>query len=208
MSYVRLRSLRAPKGYSQEFLVKYPWSIMISFWVMGVGAWTPITLYFSTAEYSIDVDIEPRYVFSLINIISWFLPLVSTGYLSLIILKILIERERKKKKNNKSKITVSIINSIKTPIQEFSHDEGSLTNEMSSPNKAVSARKKIEEFFRFSAQTKFSFIIFSYWLQWIMPCVLTVISPCNCIAGGVNGIVYWLTYTVKIYLFELLKRIN
>ena len=36
MSYVRLRSIRSPKAYSNEILCKKPWLVMICFWATGI----------------------------------------------------------------------------------------------------------------------------------------------------------------------------
>lgn len=44
MSYVRLRSIKAPKSYEREILIRHPWRIMISFWAIGLGFWVSYIL--------------------------------------------------------------------------------------------------------------------------------------------------------------------
>lgn len=44
MSYVRLRSIQAPKTYDLEILIKHPWRVMIGFWAFGLGVWVSFLL--------------------------------------------------------------------------------------------------------------------------------------------------------------------
>ena len=49
---------------------------------------------------------------------------------------------------------------------------------------------------RLSASVKFQILIFTYWIQWFIPCILEIIQPFNCISIQLSSIFYWLTYTV------------
>ena len=182
MSYVRIRSLRSPKGYTSEQLIKRPWMVMGSFWIMGIIAWTPITFGFSTKDFAIDVDYSPFFLVTIFNLISWFSVLLLTLLLSIIIIKELYLRKKKRNElfyNRSASV--------------------SITNGNSSLNTNESFRSRRSRFrIRFDFQTKFYLIIFSYWIQWIIPCILTLLQPCFCVSPLISNYIYWLTYTVSI----------
>lgn len=128
--------------------------------------------------FAIEADIQPEYFGSIMNIIMWFTPLFSILFVSLYIMWCL--HIIMKKKPTKSHST--------------SEMNSELTESLSFWRKTLKRILAI----RVSAQTKFSIIIFSYWFQWVPPCILTIWNPlCNhCIQGPVADAIYWLTFTV------------
>lgn len=53
--------------------------------------------------------------------------------------------------------------------------------------------------FKMGAQTKLTIIIATYWTQWTLPCLITLIDPiCNCVSDEASTAIYWLTYTVTL----------
>ena len=142
MSYVRIRSLRSPKGYTSEPLIKRPWMVMASFWVMGLLAWTPITFIFSTKDYNIKVNYTPFYLVTIFNLVSWFSVLLLIFSLSIIIIKELHLRKKIK--------------------QELKNDKRN--SEIASHSHPVTTIKKRTNKFtlHFDFQTKFYLIFFNY----------------------------------------------
>jgi hypothetical protein len=179
MSYVRIRSLRSPRGYTSELLIKKPWMIMAIFWVLGLLAWTPITFIFSTKDYNIDVNYSPFYLVTIFRLVSWLSVLLLILSLSIIIIKELQLRKKIK--------------------QELTHKNKSSIASISCP--VTSLKKHNSKFMlHFGFQTKFYLIIFSFWIQWFIPCVLSLLQPCDCIPTIFTNYIYWLTYTVFYYI--------
>ena len=67
-----------------------------------------------------------------------------------------------------------------------------------------SKKLRLKKVFRFKPQTIFLIIISTFWLQWIPPCILTLIQPiCNdCINIDLYNDIYWLTYTVRNFIIK------
>jgi len=181
MSYVRIRSFRSPRGYTSEFLIKKPWMVMTSFWIIGILVWTPITFAFSTKDFTVDVNYMPYYLITIFNFISWCSILLLTLFLSIIVIHELSIRKRKRQELLDFKSA-----SLNAPI---GNSIALRTNGSFRPRK----RFRI----RFDFQKKFYLIIFSFWTQWIIPCFVTLLQPCNCVPEIVSNSIYWLTYTVS-----------
>lgn len=112
----------------------------------------------------------------------WFTPLFSIIVVSVYIMWCLHVILQNKKKNQ-------------GPAKKVAKKSlSTLESELDWKKRLLSKIKK----FKISAQTKFTIIILSYWLQWIAPCLLTIANPmCNhCINGPVADAIYWLTFTV------------
>ena len=126
--------------------------------------------------YDIEADFNPPWISSILNFIMWFVPLIVILYLSLHVMWCLrqIMKNKKQTKGGGHKKTTD--NESQTLIQKL------ITLIFKS---------------RLSAQTKFSIIIFSYWFQWIPPCILTIINPIcdHCIQGAFAKTIYWLTFS-------------
>ena len=154
--------------------------VMASFWVLGLLAWIPITFIFSTKDYNIEVNYIPFYLATIFNLVSWFSVLLLILLLSIIIIKELHLRKKIK--------------------QELKNDKRN--SEIASHLHPLTTIKKRTNKFtlHFDFQTKFYLIIFSFWIQWFIPCVLSLLQPCDCIPTLVTNYIYWLTYTVVYYI--------
>jgi len=175
MSYIRLRSIQSPKHYSNEFLIKSPVLMMLSFWAVSLLTWFIIVLVIGLNEFSLSVafDGKTQYIQFVIYFIGWFSPLMLILIFSIQIIKYLILKSQRTS-NQRQMINTSTTGSNNTKF-----------------NKRL---------FRFKPQTIFLIIISTYWLQWIPPCILTFAQNIcnNCINIDLYNDVYWLTYTVSI----------
>ena len=193
MSWVRLRSIQAPKAYQSEFLIKRPILMMICFWTFGLSIWIPTTFIYGTVDFTTDVNFNPSYIKVIYNIVLWFIPLFSILIVASYIIYILEMRERRKKSmsnaSSKGNFTVTFLN---TQI-------ASTTSEL----KPSTYRKIFKYLYRFrlSGQAKFTIIIWTYWFEWAPPCVVTILNPlCDfCVPSDVTAVIYWLTYTVCLF---------
>lgn len=186
MSYVRIRSLEAPKSYLDEFLIRHPVYIMISFWVMGLTTWIPVVYVYGVKEYSLDINYgDENYALKIsLNIITWLIPLLLILIISIKIVYFLNMRKRN-----------AIV--MRAPKKSTIYSGNATTTTIS---RETWNRRLFKACFnyRFSAQTKFMIIISTYWLQWILPCLLTIINPIcgECIPQDIYLAIYWTTFTV------------
>ena len=149
---------------------------MASFWILGIIAWTPITFIFSTKDFAVDVNYSPFFLVTIFNLVSWFSILVLILSLSIIIIK-----ELHLRKKIKQELRNRAIASISRPVTSLKKHNSELM-------------------LHFGFQTKFYLIIFSFWIQWFIPCALSLLQPCNCIPSTLTNYIYWLTYTVVYYI--------
>ena len=143
------------------------------------------------ADYSTNVMYSPDYIGSVFNFFTWLLPLLAIAVLSLEIMRQMSVRSHKK--DIMSKRGIAVISTTMTD-----RTDGATTS-TSGVNKALASLKKHSKLsnFRLRPTTKFQIIILSYWFQWIIPCILTVLQPCQCVPNSIYTIFYWLTYTVS-----------
>ena len=137
-------------------------------------------------DYTTSVNYTPEYLGSLFNAFTWLLPMILNAIFALEVMRELNIRHKKK----------TFLSSMSRLAASSSFQQNATSNEDS---QVIEPRKsKFKDFkqfvttFRPKPSTKFQIIIFSYWLQWIIPCVLTVIQPCNCIPYIVSYNIYWL----------------
>ena len=96
-TYARLRSIMNPQGYKYEILLKKPYLVMGCFWTFGLSIWIPIVFGYGIVDYTNSVNIQPAYVGSIVNLITWFTPLVAIFLLSLVVyIKLIIVINRTK----------------------------------------------------------------------------------------------------------------
>lgn len=119
MSYVRLRSIKSPKLYSKEFLLRHPYSMMLFFWAITLPIWLQVAFYYKTCSFTTHINYHPHFVQSVINFFMWLLLLILVIGISLYIIYFLIVNKVKKKSirnkslfrmlfNPKSKFTIII----------------------------------------------------------------------------------------------------
>ena len=161
MSYARLRGIQAPATFSDEFLMKRSEIVMLSLWLIGFTIFTINELIFGMIEYTSSIDYKPEYIKSIMNISTWFIPVMLIAIFSM---QVFVELKKRDKKKNENKI-----------------------------------KYKIKKNFHLSATVKFQILLFTYWIQWFIPCIVDTIQPCNCISDSVSSAIYWLTYSVFIY---------
>ena len=165
LCWSRLRSIQNPKNFHQEILLKHPAITMLLIWLISLLIWIPQVLVFGLIEYSLELNIDSVGLNLTNTILFWFLPLLGILVVScLIFVYLKISQKRKQKFSN------------------FKSNES---------NKSV-----FECLFHYhlSPQTVFTFIMLLYWIQWIIPCLvsLLIMIPNDQIITQV----YWLTYTV------------
>lgn len=134
--------------------------------------------------YSIETDYQPLYLGGILNLFTWFLPLLIIVVLSLYTMW-----------------EIRVI--IKNKTQHLSHSSSQViaANEARTSGKRLFWwRRKFNRLktMRLSVQLRFTIIIFSYVSQWIPPCILTITNMfCgHCIVGTAVHLIYWLTFTV------------
>ena len=168
MTYVRLRSIQAPKNYKNEYVIKNPIKIMIGIWAFGLGFWTPIVIHFGISEYSCDPNLAPFYLTSILNFFLWFTPLFAILVLSIQILYILHAR---------SKIPRST--GVKASRYEPSHINGTynnsrtyLSNTNTFSSSLINFRQALKlrlEKYRMGAQGKFFIIVSFFFIKFRPP---------------------------------------
>lgn len=120
MTYARYRSIHAPFTYLKERLFKYPNLLISSIWLFGCLIWF-ITVYFSgTFPYSSHVKFNPNILQFVINLFMWFLPLLGT-YILGVLITIKLQKVQKVKKTlaSHSHHDVSILRAIFHPKARF-----------------------------------------------------------------------------------------
>jgi hypothetical protein len=198
MSYIRLRSIQSPKHYSNEFLIKSPVLMMLSFWVVSLLTWFIIVLVIGLNEFSLSVafDRKTQYIQFVIYFIGWFSPLMLILIFSIQIIKYLII------KSKRTSVQRQMINNSRD-LMTITNNPTIDTNKTSIND---SKKLRLEKFFRFKPQTIFLIIISTFWLQWIPPCILTLAQNIcnNCINIDLYNDIYWLTYTVRNFIIKFL----
>ena len=63
--------------------------------------------------------------------------------------------------------------------------------------KHASKKKSI---FHLSSHSRFQLMMFFYWFQWFIPCIVDMLAPCNCVSATASYTIYWLTYSVSLYM--------
>jgi hypothetical protein len=196
MSYIRLRSIQSPRHYSNEFLIKSPALMMLSFWAVSLLTWFIIVVIIGLNEFSLSVafDEKTRYIQFAIYFIGWFLPLMLILIFSIQIIKYLVLKSQRttnqRQMINNSRDLMTITNNPTIDTNKTSIND--------------SKKLRLKKVFRFKPQTIFLIIISTFWLQWIPPCILTLIQPiCNdCINIDLYNDIYWLTYTVRNFIIK------
>ena len=154
MSYVRIRSIRAPKHYTNEYLFRYPVFVMICFWILGLTTWIPIVFTYGLNQYTLSIAYGTNRLNlkTVLNFISWFIPLVFIFFISAQIIYYLNKRKRLASSNLKISTTNSAFN----------------ISSITSANIRIKNRNLFRSClnYRFSAQSKYMIIISTYWIQW------------------------------------------
>ena len=166
MSYARLRGIQAPTTFAKEFLMQKPSLIMLSLWCIGFTIFTITELLSGIIDFTASIDYSPLYLQCIIDIFMWFTPMVLIAVFSI---KVFIELRKRDQKKRQIKIR-----------------HKSTTTTAMNKNKT----------FHISATIKFQILIFTYWIQWFIPCVVDILQPCNCIPKEFYSTLYWLTYSV------------
>ena len=104
-SYARMQSIRNPKLYTRELVMRRPAFTMVALWLFGLAIWAPLTFTFGlTPPYTNQVNVQPQVVSPIVNTITWFLPLVGICAMSVHTFYLLVERERIKAKFRNSRV--------------------------------------------------------------------------------------------------------
>lgn len=186
ITWIRFRSIKAPKTFEKEALARHPFILSISIWLTGLVIWTALTLSFGVDDYSTNVRFNPDFLGIILIFLTWFIPLTAIIILAVYILVILNRRRRQVATMRKFSPSVTHVSAL--PINsEFP------TN----TSKRRVFKKKLKSAFRLGPQIRFQIIITSYWIQWFPSCLIALIDPiCLCVPSNVSSTIYWLTYTV------------
>ena len=184
-SYARLRSLKNPKGYNQELLLKKPFLVMGFIWIFSLGIWGIILAIIGDKPYTLIVNFEPFYLTSIFNF-PWLFFIVGVLVLAAMISIFLFEKAAKDKKKRSRKMLnqLSIVETQSTIIG----DQPSISGVHSKISKL---KKNAGWFRRITPEKKFLIIMGSYWIQWTPPCIMVMISPFVYIDPGVYSGIYW-----------------
>jgi hypothetical protein len=209
-SYARLRSLYDPNNYRDEFLMKRPYLVMLCLWIFGLTVWIPITLSYGVIDYSLEINFEPFYLYSIFNLFSWALPLIMIFFLSIYIYCLLQLRKNYSKKyylnKNLTKNNVRFTNSKMVWPSSLIMDTNFAMPELTSQAYYLSLPRneyikiKILNYlknFRLRAPGRFLIIMGSYWIQWSLPCFLKIVSSFlekGTIPENLTATVYWSVY--------------
>jgi hypothetical protein len=206
-SYARLRSILDPNNYRNEFLMRRPYLVMLGLWIFGLSIWIPITLSYGVIDYTLEINYDPYYLYSVFNLFSWALPLSAIFFLSIYIYILLHLRKIYSKKyhlnKNLTKNNVENTDSKRVWPTSLVVDTNLAMPELTSHAYYLSLPRneymkiKILNYlssFRLRAPGRFLIIMGSYWIQWSLPCFLKIMSVFfekETIPEDLMATVYW-----------------
>ena len=127
------------------------------------------------SQFSADVYYHPYYVGVIIDFFLFFLPIVGIMFLGFYIVFLLSNIHRKKRGMSNIHAKNQISTSQSSMIINFIHV---LT--------------------RLGPETRFQFIIVSYWVQWLPLLLIYLFYPfCECVPEKIIHIAYWLSYSAS-----------
>lgn len=146
ISYARLRSIQCPNGYKNEILIKYSYSTMLIFWLVGILIWYPTAHLYGVIEFTNLINFESVYINFVFVFFTWTVPLLIIFYLSIHLFYLIVTIQKKKQH-------ISNENKSKSDIAKEEH---------------VKKCKKIQKLkgFRFKVKGKFIIIMGTFWIQW------------------------------------------
>ena len=101
--YAKVRSIKNPKCYDREFMLKRPYILMALIWVYGLGLWSIIVWNFGLHIYSFDVEFHPKWIKAIINIFSWLIWLIAILVITIYLYVLLLEKKKFSNKVNQKK---------------------------------------------------------------------------------------------------------
>jgi hypothetical protein len=109
MSYARLRSIKSPKAFTDEFLLKRPILMIVCFWIFGFTVYAIILITCGTQEYTGYINYKPASMKILVDVLFWLAPLSTISILSVILWFLLKHRQKNKMcvEHKKSKFHMS-----------------------------------------------------------------------------------------------------
>lgn len=180
MTWVRLRSIRAPFAFKEEILIRHYRIVIIAIWLGGLGFWAIIAVSFGLRDFSTIINIKPIILKVVFIFLLWFLPLLIVIVLGFVMIFILYQRDKKRRnfanvhKNRTPNIATIIANG------STSHPKIKQTRSILHLFKYIKGRLQLD------AQAKFQIIIITYWIQWLPSYIIAIINPlCTCIPDNV-----------------------
>jgi L-asparagine transporter-like permease len=130
------------------------------------------------SQFSVDVYYHPYYVGVIIDFFLFFLPIVGIMFLGFYIVVLLSNIHRKKREMRRKMSNMAKNQSSTSQISMIIHFIHILT--------------------RLGPETKFQFIIVSYWIQWLPLLLIYLFYPfCECVPENIIHIAYWLSYSAS-----------
>ena len=201
MCWARLRSIVEPTKFKDEFLIKHPKMVIASFWALGLGIWTPVTIAFNTQDFSSSLDYKPLYLQNIINFLFWFSILFAIIVFSLKIIFHLYVRSLRKmhlsKKmttSNRGNATTSIANNRVIALNQSTTATAPRSSDSSNMRHGTRFSRFLKKKLVLKPQVRYLMIILIYWIQWFIPCVTALLNGlCNCVSTSISAPIYWLT---------------
>jgi hypothetical protein len=161
LCWARIRCIVAPKSYSSELTLKYPYVSMFLLWLLAVIIWLPTVFvlnYESYEEYSCFIDFKSYLVSVTVISVGWILPTLVT-IISTACVVYILNKKRKKFHGNISKNnhTAKLAGATTTSTHQT-------TNNKRSPTISSSYIRKIN--FKLSPQSKLTVMIAIFVLQY------------------------------------------
>ena len=156
MSWVRYRSIKAPKTFTHEFLIRKPYYVVICIWFVSLLVWVPTVNIFGVYQFSCTVAFTQVYLLTIYNLITWFIPLVGIFLLSLYIIVYL--HLRNVLKRSKISRVLTNITGVSTSPSTKAPPENSFRRARLRRDGAWTRFKKV----LFDPQLKFTIIVSSF----------------------------------------------
>ena len=161
LSWVRIESIRNPKGYLNKNIIMYPFLISLIIWIFGLSFWFTVSYFFISKDYQYGqcyIPYNPVILKFILTFFTYFLPLIIIVIIIIKIIKILHDKQKKKNK--------MILKARKTDLNENSF----------SINVTSQTEQNLMKKFRLNAEAKMSIIIIVYLIQWVPSSILSMID--------------------------------
>ena len=193
ITWFLVQSIKTPKGFQNEFLIKRRISIIITFWIIGLFVWFTIVLVYGTRDFELKINFNPGYVKCIINFFTLFLFLVLILIYSVYLIYLIYIL--------KAKIKMVVIAPNLSQSKNILNDNklyflSLLYTSFFCRFIAFINRWKIminrNKFYK--VEIRFLFITISFWVQWMIPCVFNILSPILInLPKKYSNSAYWLT---------------
>ena len=78
LTWARIKSILKPRIYTESFLVKRPYQVLICIWIFSVSVWSSINLTYIWPNYPMDqcyIPYNPPFMEFILDFLLWLIPL-------------------------------------------------------------------------------------------------------------------------------------